>query len=208
MEKILKRVLDAGLAGWMLVALCPVMLIIALAIRNTSAGGALFRQARLGKDGIPYSILKFRTMYEDAVEIRNADGSAFSSAKDRRVTRLGQWLRGTSLDELPQLWNVLVGEMSLVGPRPDQVDQLGFYTEQERRKLLVRPGMTGLAQISGRNRMAWQKRKVLDVKYVDNWSLLLDLRILAQTIPYVLLRRDINEENSNVHAADCDRSAE
>jgi lipopolysaccharide/colanic/teichoic acid biosynthesis glycosyltransferase len=125
-----------------------------------------------------------------------------------RVTRVGRFLRKTSLDELPQLFNVLRGDMSLVGPRPDQVDQLRCYTLTEKRKLLVKPGLTGLAQISGRNNISWQRRKALDVEYVDRQSFWLDLSILARTIPYVLLRRDINTDgyNSNFRATQSNRN--
>jgi lipopolysaccharide/colanic/teichoic acid biosynthesis glycosyltransferase len=108
------------------------------------------------------------------------------------VTPIGKWLRRTSLDELPQLLNVIRGEMSLVGPRPDQVDQIRFYTDVERRKLAVKPGLTGLAQISGRNRISWKARKELDLEYVEKHSLILDIKILFKTVPYVLLNRDIH----------------
>jgi lipopolysaccharide/colanic/teichoic acid biosynthesis glycosyltransferase len=131
-------------------------------------------------------------MYTNAQDLRNPDGSAYSSDTDPRVTPVGRLLRQTSLDELPQLINVLRGEMSLVGPRPDQLDQLRFYSEQEKRKLLVKPGITGLAQISGRNNIPWERRKALDIEYVERQSFWLDLQILAKTIPYVLLRKDIH----------------
>jgi lipopolysaccharide/colanic/teichoic acid biosynthesis glycosyltransferase len=133
-------------------------------------------------------------MYDNAPDARNPDGSAYTGEGDPRVTRLGSLLRKTSLDELPQLFNVLRGEMSLVGPRPDQLDQLRYYTETEKRKLNVKPGITGLAQISGRNNISWERRKALDVEYVDRQSFWLDLTILAKTLPYVLFRRDVNTD--------------
>jgi sugar transferase EpsL len=175
-----------------LVLLSPVMLIVALCVRLTSKGPALYRQARLGLHGRPFWLLKFRTMYRDSPDLRNPDGSAFSAAKDARVTSIGGFLRATSLDELPQLINVVKGEMSLVGPRPDQVDQIQYYTETEKKKLLVKPGITGLAQISGRNAIAWSERKALEVEYVERQSVGLDLKILLLTIPCVFRARGIH----------------
>lgn len=177
---------------FLLVAGAPLLAACGLAVRLSSPGPVLFAQWRLGLRGRPFRLYKFRTMRYGAPDIRNADGSAFSSAEDPRVTRAGHFLRQTSLDELPQLVNVLFGDMSLVGPRPDQVDQLSYYTVEERRKLDAKPGLTGLAQIGGRNSIPWQERKRLDIAYVENQSLLLDCRILLRTIPYVLLRKDIN----------------
>jgi len=126
-----------------------------------------------------------------APDLRNPDGSAYSADNDPRVTRMGRFLRRTSLDEIPQLFNVVAGEMSLVGPRPDQVDQLRYYNAAERGKLSVKPGITGLAQVSGRNNISWEQRKRFDLEYVAGQSLTLDLRILLRTVPYVLLRKDI-----------------
>lgn len=193
----IKRVLDVVAAGLGLLLSSPVMIVVALAVRCTSPGSALFSQRRLGKDGAPFAVHKFRTMYVGAPDIRNADGSTYVAENDPRVTAVGRFLRRTSLDELPQLLNVLKGEMSLVGPRPDQVDQLQYYTDEEKRKLLVKPGLTGLAQISGRNVIPWEDRKRLDLEYMERQSLLLDLRILAQTIPYVLLRRDVFDQGDS-----------
>lgn len=178
----------------LLVVLSPVLLACALAVRWSSPGPILFRQRRLGLHGRPFEVLKFRSMIHNAPDLRNADGSAYTGDDDPRLTRVGRFLRNTSIDELAQLLNVLRGDMSLVGPRPDQVDQIRFYTELEKRKLLVKPGITGLAQISGRNNITWEQRKALDVEYVDRQSFWLDLAILAKTIPYVLLRKDINTD--------------
>jgi lipopolysaccharide/colanic/teichoic acid biosynthesis glycosyltransferase len=194
--KAVKRLIDILVSAVALLLLSPLLAAVAIAVRVTSAGPVFFRQWRLGRRGVPFSILKFRTMVQNAPDVRNPDGSTFSGLADPRVTSLGRWLRATSLDELPQLWNVLVGEMSLVGPRPDQVDQLRFYTCEERSKLDVRPGMTGLAQISGRNAISWERRKALDREYVARWSLEMDLAILFKTIPYVLRRADIHENVS------------
>lgn len=191
------RIRDLLIALLALAVLSPVLLLCALLVRRSSPGPILFRQRRLGLLGRPFWLLKFRTMLDNAPELRNPDGSAYTGDDDPRLTRVGRWLRQTSLDELPQLFNVIRGDMSLVGPRPDQIDQLRFYTEAERRKLNTRPGITGLAQISGRNSISWERRKALDVAYVDQRSPWLDLRILLKTIPYVLLRKDINADVRN-----------
>lgn len=190
----IKRGLDIAVSLLLLAALSPLLLLIGLAVRLTSPGPVLFRQKRLGRKGAIFAICKFRTMRNDAPDIRNADGSAFSSENDPRVTPVGKWLRKTSLDELPQFLNVLAGSMSLVGPRPDQADQLAYYTEAEKQRLAVKPGITGLAQISGRNLLSWEARKQLDITYVRQWSLRLDLIILARTVPYVLLQRGVNAQ--------------
>lgn len=187
----MKRAIDAMGSLCALLLFGPLMLAIACAVRWTSPGPALFRQQRLGLHGEPFEILKFRTMYSGAPDLRNADGSTYNGPTDARVTRLGRWLRATSCDELPQLINVLRGDMSLVGPRPDQVDQLRYYAAGEEIRLDVRPGVTGLAQLSGRNGIAWEERKRLDAEYVQRRSLWLDLSILFRTIPYVLTRKGI-----------------
>jgi lipopolysaccharide/colanic/teichoic acid biosynthesis glycosyltransferase len=131
-------------------------------------------------------------MYLNAPDIRNSDGSSYCGEDDPRVTPVGRVLRKISFDELPQLLNVIAGHMSLVGPRPDQADQLRFYSAEEKRKLCVRPGLTGLAQVSGRNSITWERRKALDLEYVNKQSFWLDLAILCKTLPYVLLRRGIH----------------
>jgi len=188
----MKRFLDLVVSISAFVICTPVMVACALAVKLTSHGPALFRQQRLGQHGKPFAVLKFRSMYVDCPEMWNPDGSAYTASIDRRVTTVGRFLRATSLDELPQLVNILKGEMSLVGPRPDQVNQLRFYTELEKRKLRVKPGLTGLAQISGRNTISWECRKALDVEYARTASLWLDLKILLRTVPYVLRRSDVN----------------
>jgi undecaprenyl phosphate N,N'-diacetylbacillosamine 1-phosphate transferase len=195
-----KRAIDIAGSSAALGLLCPLMTLIAVALRLHSPGSVLFRQQRLARGGIAFRLYKFRTMIVDAPDIRNEDGSSFNSPVDARVTRVGRFLRRTSLDELPQLFNVLVGEMSLVGPRPDQVDQARFYTDAEWGRSAVKPGITGLAQINGRNAIRWAERTQIDLEYVRNQSLLLDLRILWQTIPYVLASQDIyiNEVSEDV----------
>ncbi|MEK7996453.1 MAG: sugar transferase [Planctomycetota bacterium] len=193
----MSRVRDLLIVSVLLLLLSPVQLLCALAVRRSSPGPILFRQRRLGLHGRPFHLLKFRSMIHNAPDLRNPDGSAYTGDDDPRVTRIGRFLRKTSLDELPELFNVLRGDMSLVGPRPDQVDQIRFYSETEKRKLNVKPGITGLAQISGRNNISWDRRKVLDVEYVDRQSFWLDLCILAKTIPYVVLRKDISTDGHN-----------
>ncbi|MCS7026097.1 MAG: sugar transferase [Bryobacteraceae bacterium] len=189
-----KRLMDLVFAAVALILLFPLLAAIALLVWLTSPGPVLFRQARLGLEGRPFQLLKFRTMVHPAPDLRNADGSTYSGRDDPRVTPLGRLLRATSLDELPQLWNVLRGEMSLVGPRPDQVDQLQYYSRADLEKLRVRPGITGLAQISGRNAIPWEVRRRLDCAYASNWNLWLDLKILAKTVPYVILRKGIHHD--------------
>lgn len=188
---LIKRSLDLVASAVAMFLLSPILLILALAVRHDSNGPATFRQKRLGKGGRVFYCYKFRTMIVDAPDLRNADGSTVNSEDDARVTRAGRILRKTSLDELPQLFNVLKGDMSLVGPRPDQADQIRFYAPHEMLRLSVRPGITGLAQIKGRNSISWEQRKQLDLEYVRRQSLWLDVLVLFLTIPYVATRRDI-----------------
>lgn len=175
-----KRLLDLGLVLPGLLLLAPLMLLVALCVRLTLGPGVLFRQERPGLHGRPFLILKFRTM-------RHGTGS-----DAERLTSFGRFLRSTSLDELPELLNVLRGDMSLVGPRPLLMQYLPRYTPEQARRHEVPPGITGWAQINGRNALAWEERFRLDVWYVDNRSLWLDLRILARTAGAVLGRRGIN----------------
>jgi lipopolysaccharide/colanic/teichoic acid biosynthesis glycosyltransferase len=191
LQETAKRAIDITVSAIGIVICAPLFLLIALAIRLDSQGRVLFRQERLGRGGVPFTLHKFRTMIENAPDQRNADGSTFNAPCDRRVTRLGRLLRSSSLDELPQLFNILSGEMSLVGPRPDQVDQARFYSGDEWRRNLVKPGITGLAQVSGRNAILWASRKQLDLEYVARQSVRLDLEILLRTVPCVLASRGI-----------------
>jgi lipopolysaccharide/colanic/teichoic acid biosynthesis glycosyltransferase len=178
--------MDICLSGAALVMASPVLAAIALAIRVTSPGPVIYRGMRLGVGGRPFPMLKFRTMHAGAPDMRNADGSTYSAEDDPRVTRVGRLLRRTSLDELPQLWNVLKGDMSLVGPRPELPDQIRFYNDADRRRLDVPPGITGLAQVSGRNALSWEDRRALDIRYIDSMNLRTDLLLLLRTIPGVL----------------------
>ena len=194
----IKRTFDLIVSILLLVIFSPVYMVLALAVRLMDGSPILFSQSRLGRGGVPFDIYKFRTMVPGARDLRNPDVSAFTASDDPRVTPVGRFLRRTSLDELPQLFNVLKGDMSMVGPRPDQVDQLAYYSEEEQLKLSVRPGITGLAQISGRNQISWQQRKSLDLEYVSQQSLWLDIQILLKTIPYVLAGRGVNMDGTQV----------
>ena len=176
----IKRALDYGLAAGGLVACAPAMALISVAIKLESPGGVLYRQERLGRGGRPFQLLKFRTM-RDAPIRYNADGSTRIDPNDDRVTRVGRYLRG-ALDELPQLLNILRGEMSLVGPRPDMVSQRALYSDADERKLAALPGITSLAVVSGRNDIPWKLRNQIDARYIERWSLWLDARIVAQTL--------------------------
>jgi lipopolysaccharide/colanic/teichoic acid biosynthesis glycosyltransferase len=172
-----KRAFDIATAGTALVVLAPVMALVALAVLIRHGRPVLFVQERPGLDGVPFRLFKFRTM-------RNAvDANGRPLPDEQRLTRLGRLLRATSLDELPELVNVLRGEMSIVGPRPLLPDYLTHYTPGQARRHEVRPGITGLAQVNGRNASTWEERLTNDVWYVDNWSLGLDLRIMMRTVP-------------------------
>jgi exopolysaccharide biosynthesis polyprenyl glycosylphosphotransferase len=173
----------------LLMLLGPLMLALALTVRITSRGPALFRQTRVGTDGREFTVYKFRSMVVDAearlatlAEANEGNGVLFKIRNDPRVTRIGRILRKYSLDELPQLLNVLRGNMSLVGPRPPLPSEVAGYSPTEVRRLRVRPGMTGLWQVSGRSDLTWEESLRLDLRYVDNWSLALDLSILWRTV--------------------------
>jgi lipopolysaccharide/colanic/teichoic acid biosynthesis glycosyltransferase len=186
-----KRVFDFVVSASALILLSPLLLLLAALVRLSSPGPIIYRSVRLGHRGRRLEMLKFRTMVIGARDIRNPDGSSYNAAADPRVTAIGAWLRRTSLDELPQLWNVLRGEMSLVGPRPDLFDQHAFYAPEDFKRLEVKPGMTGLAQTRGRNQTTWAHRRLLDLEYVNSHSFLGDLVILARTIPGVLRGRGV-----------------
>lgn len=181
-----KRILDLAIAIPLLVMLAPVFAIVAILIRRDSPGAAFFRQTRVGLDGREFRLIKFRTMVNGAEFI---GAGLDNDAGDPRITKVGARLRALSIDELPQLINVLIGDMSIVGPRPTLRDQVERYTPAQRRRLRARPGITGLAQISGRSTLPWSQRIVIDVHYVDHWSIRLDLAIMLRTIP-ALLRKD------------------
>lgn len=181
-----KRIVDLAVAVPALILLSPIMAAIAIWVRRDSPGPAIFRQERVGAGGRPFQMLKFRTMVVGAERL--GPGLAVD-AGDPRITRAGATLRRLSLDELPQLWNVVRGDMSIVGPRPTVAPQVARYTPRQRRRLEARPGITGLAQVRGRAAIPWSERIEMDVEYVDGWSLAGDLAILLRTIA-VVLRRD------------------
>lgn len=183
-----KRALDLAVAVPGLILLSPLMLLVAAAVAMGLGRPVLFTQVRPGLHGRPFRMYKFRTM----TEARDARGNLLSDAQ--RLTRLGRFLRSTSLDELPELWNVIRGEMSLVGPRPLLMEYLDRYTPEQARRHEVKPGITGWAQVNGRNALTWEERFKLDVWYVDHASLLLDIKILFITIIKVLRREGITAE--------------
>ncbi len=191
---MVKSGVDRAVALVALVALAPILLVLGLLVRLTSRGPALYRQARVGRDGHQFQMVKLRTMVVDADHHRAAlveqhgNPTLLKLQDDPRVTRLGRWLRRWSIDELPQLWNVLKGEMSLVGPRPGMPDEVARFGPALDRRTLVRPGITGLWQVSGRSNLAGEESLRLDLEYIDEWSLLLDLRILLRTVTAVLGR--------------------
>jgi exopolysaccharide biosynthesis polyprenyl glycosylphosphotransferase len=195
-ELALKRLIDiVGAAAGMVLA-GPLLAVAALAIRLDSPGPIFFRQLRCGLNGRRFEILKLRTMCVDAerrkvelLHLNEMDGPVFKITRDPRVTRVGRWLRRWSLDEVPQLWNVLRGDMSLVGPRPPTPDEVVKYEPTERRRLSMRPGITCVWQVSGRNEICFSEWMKLDLLYIDSWSLLSDLRLLLRTLPAVLWRR-------------------
>ncbi|MFN8476130.1 MAG: undecaprenyl-phosphate glucose phosphotransferase [Anaerolineae bacterium] len=193
-NRAFKRGLDVAIAAMTLIITSPITLLVALAIRLDSPGPVLFRQTRVGLYGRPFTLYKFRSMRVDAEqqlmqlkEQNEASGPLFKMRNDPRQTRVGRFIRRTSLDELPQLLNVLNGDMSLVGPRPPIPREVEQYDEWHRRRLDVAPGLTGLWQVSGRSQLTFDEMVMLDLYYAENWSLLLDLKILLRTIPTVLL---------------------
>lgn len=185
-NRTLKRVLDVIVSSAGLAAVAPVLGAVALAIRATMGPPILFRQERAGYRGRPFILYKFRTMLDPS------DPRARGPADEDRLTRLGAFLRATSLDELPSLWNVLRGDMSLVGPRPLLMRYLPRYSPEQARRHEVRPGVTGWAQVNGRNALSWPEKFALDVWYVDHSSLWLDLKILMMTVVKVFRREGIS----------------
>lgn len=183
---MVKRLFDIFVSALGLVFLFPVFLVIAIMVRIKLGAPVFFRQARPGKDCKPFEMIKFRTMTDE----RDEKGNLLPNHE--RLTRFGKLLRASSLDELPELWNVLKGDMSLVGPRPLLVEYLPLYNEEQRKRHQVRPGITGWAQVNGRNAISWEQRFALDTWYVENRSFWLDIKILFLTVKKVLSRADIN----------------
>jgi len=183
----MKRLLDLCVSLFLLFVLFIPMIIIGVLVRQKLGSPILFRQIRAGQDGKPFEMYKFRTM----TDLRNPKGELLPD--DKRMTGFGSWLRATSLDELPELWNVLRADMSLVGPRPLLVEYLPLYSAQQARRHVVRPGVTGWAQVNGRNVLSWGEKFKLDVWYVDNQSFWLDIKILFLTVKKVILRDGVSQ---------------
>ena len=192
--QVAKRAIDLGVAALALVVTSPILLIVAALIRLDSPGPALFRQQRVGRGGKLFNIYKFRTMRvgaEDEVAAlkpqNESSGPLFKMKADPRVTGLGRFLRRSSIDELPQFFNVLRGEMSVVGPRPGLPSEVAEYQPWHRQRLEVLPGLSGLWQVSGRSELTFDEMCLLDIYYIENWSLALDITIMLRTIPRILL---------------------
>jgi sugar transferase EpsL len=184
----MKRLLDIAFSALLMLLLSPVLIIVAIVSRAVIAKPILYSQKRPGLGAKPFTMYKFRSM-------SNATDASGSPLEDgQRLGRYGRFLRSTSLDELPELWNVLKGDMSLVGPRPLLMEYLPLYSQRQARRHEVRPGITGWAQVNGRNALSWEDKFELDVWYVDNQSLLLDLKILLKTLSRVLFRQGISSE--------------
>lgn len=185
---MIKRLFDITAATTALVVLSPVCVLTAYKVKNNLGSPVLFRQTRPGLHGKPFEMIKFRTM-KDAID---SDGNPLPDSE--RLTDFGKALRNSSLDELPELWNVLKGDMSLVGPRPLLMEYLPLYNEAQKRRHLVRPGITGYAQVNGRNTIGWNKKFELDIWYVDNQSLWLDIKILLKTVKKVVVKDGISAD--------------
>lgn len=189
----MKRFLDVLLSGAALVLFSPLLLVLGILVRRRLGSPVLFKQPRPGLNGQLFTLMKFRTMTDE----RGPDGELLPDSM--RLTPFGRWLRATSLDELPTLWNVLRGDMSLVGPRPLLPRYLDRYSFRQARRHEVRPGLTGWAQVNGRNAVGWDERLEMDVWYVENRSLLLDLQILALTVKQVLKRDGVSGEGCDTY---------
>lgn len=191
---IVKGTFDRFVAAWILLAISPLLAATALAVALTSRGPVFYSQERIGEDGEPFTMWKFRSMYPDAdsklAQLLKEQGKEndplFKPDPDPRITPVGRFIRKYSIDELPQLWNVLVGDMSLVGPRPQRQAEVDLYPGGAERRLLCKPGLTGLWQVSGRSNLAWDEAIRLDLYYVENWSFTLDLLLLWRTSGVVL----------------------
>ena len=187
-QRVAKRLFDFVGSAAALIVLSPLILLIALAVRVFLGRPVLFRQVRPGLQGQPFELIKFRTMTDEVDE----QGALLPN--ETRLTRFGRLLRSTSFDELPELWNVLKGDMSLVGPRPLLMEYLQRYTPEQTRRHEVRPGLTGWAQVNGRNALTWEKKFEFDVWYVNHWTLLLDIRIILMTSWQIVSRKGISAE--------------
>lgn len=188
---VMKYLLDRVFSCILLIVLCPLFILISVLIKLDSKGPVIFIQRRVGKNQKLFNIYKFRTMIPDAVNIGNG---VYTEENDPRITRIGRFLRKTSLDELPQLLNIFWGDMSFIGPRPTLEYQVKQYSDFQKKRLIMKPGVTGLAQISGRNSISWPERIKYDVQYVENWSLGLDLKIFLKTFSVIFKREGLYGE--------------
>lgn len=187
---MLKRLIDITVSGAALLALSPVFAVTAYQVKKNLGSPVLFKQTRPGLNGVPFEMIKFRTM----LDAYDEEGNPLPN--EQRHTKFGHFLRSTSLDELPELWNVLKGDMSLVGPRPLLTDYLPLYNKEQARRHNVRPGITGWAQVNGRNAISWEEKFKLDTWYVDNQSLLLDLKIIVLTLKKVVVKEGVNASDN------------
>jgi lipopolysaccharide/colanic/teichoic acid biosynthesis glycosyltransferase len=185
---MLKRMFDVSIALMALILMLPIFILVAYKVKKNFGAPVLFRQARSGLDGKTFEIIKFRTMSDD----KDSEGNLLPD--EYRLTDFGKQLRASSFDELPQLWNVLKGDMSIVGPRPQLIEYLPLYSEEQFKRHLVKPGITGYAQINGRNNISWEKRFELDIWYVNNQSMWLDIQILFKTVGLVIKKQGICAE--------------
>jgi exopolysaccharide biosynthesis polyprenyl glycosylphosphotransferase len=195
-QKAIKRLFDISSSAAALVALSPLLLTVAALIKLTSRGPIFFKQKRVGLHGKPFEMLKFRSMVINAEELKEKlaalneqTGPVFKMKNDPRITRIGRFIRKYSIDELPQLLNVLRGEMSVVGPRPPLPKEVEKYAAWQRRRLSVRPGLTCIWQVSGRNQISFEEWMYLDMQYIDNWTLMTDLSLILRTVPVVVTGR-------------------
>lgn len=188
---VMKYLLDRVFSCILLIVLCPLFIFISVLIKLDSKGPVMFIQQRVGKNQKLFNIYKFRTMIPDAINIGNG---VYTEENDPRITRIGRFLRKTSLDEIPQLLNIFWGDMSFIGPRPTLEYQVKQYSDFQKKRLIMKPGVTGLAQISGRNSISWPERIKYDVQYVENWSLGLDLKIFLKTFSVIFKREGLYGE--------------
>lgn len=195
-KRFVKRIIDIAISFAGIVLLIPVFLIVAPIIYFTDKGPVFYNAQRLGLNGKPFKMFKFRSMYVNAPDIRNADGSTYNGDDDPRVTKIGRIMRKTSIDELPQFLNVLLGHMSVIGPRPDPLDDMLIYTEEQKEKLNVRPGITGYNQAYYRNSVLQDEKFLHDVYYAQNISFWLDVKIFFKTIKTVLFRDNVYNDAS------------
>ncbi|MGN1029394.1 sugar transferase [uncultured Clostridium sp.] len=201
-KNYIKRMLDIILATTGLIIISIFFIPISIFIYLEDKGPIFYNAPRLGKNGVVFKMYKFRSMKVNAPDIRRADGSTFNSIDDPRLTKIGKFIRKTSIDELPQLLNVIKGDMSLIGPRPDLPEHKNMYSGNEARKLEVRPGITGLSQAYYRNTISWKERIQNDILYIDKISFLLDIKIILKTILIVFKRDGVFVENNNNEASE------